>query len=340
MDVPSKFLRLLLIPVFFLPLAGKADVLVLKNGTEIHAPYILFKDDVYVVNIGKEKPLVFSKDEIERITRASVALYRTNRAGEPFEDVKTAAEKVEEASVLVRNPGGLGSGFVIDPRGYVITNAHVIDGTTKVEVTVFKKTENGLERQVHKKIKILAVNRRDDLALLKIEPEKELKEGEKPLRFKSVPMGDSLSVSAGDAVFAIGSPQGLDRTVSSGTVSTTERELGEAGVFIQHDAPINPGNSGGPLFNLKGEVVGVNSRKGMNSDGLGFAIPSSLVKFFLDHRDGYAFDPSSQNGGYIYNRPPTAPGNRNTDELHPGEDPDGESEPESGTTSGEDSGES
>ena len=151
------------------------------------------------------------------------------------------------------------------------------------------------------------------MALLRIDVPKP-KEGEKPQRFKSVPLGDSLSVSAGDDVFAIGSPQGLDRTISSGTVSTTERELDESGVFIQHDAPINPGNSGGPLFNLRGEVVGVNSRKGANSDGLGFAIPSSLVKFFLHHRDGYAFDPSSQNGGYIYNRPPTAPGTREFEE--------------------------
>ncbi|MGY8641350.1 MAG: S1C family serine protease [Verrucomicrobiales bacterium] len=291
----------------------QADTLVLKNGTEISAPYILEKDDQFIVNLGKDEPTVFTKDEVARITKASQSLFRTNRSGEPFENIKIASEKVAEASVLVKNPGGLGSGFVIDPRGYVITNAHVIDGTTKVQITVFKKTESGLEREVHKKIKILAVNRRDDLALLKIELPKP-KEGEKPQRFKSVPMGDSLSVSAGDDIFAMGSPQGLDRTVSSGTVSTTERELGESGVFIQHDAPINPGNSGGPLFNLKGEVIGVNSRKGANSDGLGFAIPSSLVKFFLNHRDGFAFDPSSQNGGFIYNRPPTAPGAREFEE--------------------------
>ncbi len=303
-----------------------ADTLVLKNGTEISAPYILEKDGQYIINVGKEEPLVFTAEEIERITRASQALFRTNRSGEPFESVTIASEKVAEASVLVRNPGGLGSGFVIDPRGYVITNAHVIDGTTKVEVTVFKKTDSGLEREVYKKIKILAVNRRDDLALLKIEVPTP-KDGGKPMRFKSVPLGDSLSVSAGDNVFAMGSPQGLDRTVSAGTVSTTERELGESGVFIQHDAPINPGNSGGPLFNLKGEVVGVNSRKGANSDGLGFAIPSSLVKFFLNHRDGFAFDPSSQNGGFIYNRPPTAPGTRDFEE--PGEDDSSEADVES-----------
>lgn len=294
------------------PVPLRADSLILKNGTEISAPYILEKDGKYIVDFGKDAPILFAKNEVERVTRAAQALFRTNRAGEPFKNVKTASEKVAEASVLVRNPGGLGSGFVIDPRGYIITNAHVIDGTTKVEVTIFKKTESGLEREVHKKIKIIAVNRRDDLALLKIEQPK-LKKGEKAKRYKSVPMGDSLSLSAGDDVFAMGSPQGLDRTVSSGTVSTTDRELGESGVFIQHDAPINPGNSGGPLFNLKGEVIGVNARKGANSDGLGFAISSSLVKFFLQHRDAYAFDPSSQNGGYIYNRPPTAPGNRKLD---------------------------
>ena len=314
----------------FVASSAFADTIVLKNGAEITVPYVIEKDGQFIIDLGKETPLVLKKNEIERITKAAQALFRTNRAGDPYENVTTAAEKVAEASVLVRNPGGLGSGFVIDPRGYVITNAHVIDGTTKVEVTIFKKTDSGLERDVYKKIKILAINRRDDLALLKIETPKP-KEGEKAKRFKSVPMGDSLSLAAGDDVFAIGSPQGLDRTVSAGTISTTDRELGESGVFIQHDAPINPGNSGGPLFNLKGEVVGVNSRKGANSDGLGFAIPSTLVKFFLNHRDAFAFDPSSQNGGYLYNRPPTAPGNRDLDidENESAEEPAKENEGDS-----------
>ena len=96
---------------------------------------------------------------------------------------------------------------------------------------------------------------------------------------------------------------GLERSVSEGVISTTTRAI-EGRVYLQTTAAINPGNSGGPLFNSKGEVIGVNSLKIMFSDGLGFAIPIEYVKYFLDHREAFAFDRENPNSGYRYLPPP------------------------------------
>ena len=110
----------------------------------------------------------------------------------------------------------------------------------------------------------------------------------------------------GEKVFAIGSPQGLERTVTEGILSTKTREV-EGALYLQTSTPINPGNSGGPLFNLRGEVVGVTNMKRLNSEGLGFAIPVSRVKYFLDHRDAYAYDNDNPNNAFRYLPPPRRP---------------------------------
>lgn len=123
----------------------------------------------------------------------------------------------------------------------------------------------------------------------------------------SVPLGESNELRQGQSVFAIGSPLGLDRTVSQGIVSNRNRPI-DGRVFIQTTTEISPGNSGGPLFNLKGEVVGVNNMKvvAMGAEGLAFAIPANVLKFFLENRDAFAFDPRNPNAGFRYNAPPTA----------------------------------
>jgi len=108
----------------------------------------------------------------------------------------------------------------------------------------------------------------------------------------------------GDQVFAIGSPLGLERTVTSGIVSTKTREM-EGELYLQTSTQINPGNSGGPLFNLAGEVVGVTNMKITFGEGLGFAIPVELVKNFLDHRDAFAYSTDNPNNPYRYLAPPS-----------------------------------
>ena len=276
-----------------------AEVVVLKNGTLIDVRSVSENEDGSAeLDLGFQK-LTLPAGSVARVMDTGERLY-TVGSDTVHKDVKAGAAAVSEACVLVKQSSGLGSGFVIHPDGYVVTNAHVVEGTTQLEVTVFKKGDGGLERDVFKKVKILAMSRREDLALLKIEPK------EKGRKFAFVPVGESQALKAGDAIFAVGNPYGLDRTLSEGVISVAAR-ADESGLSLQHTAPINPGNSGGPLFNLRGEVVGVNARKVGGGDGVGFAISASVVRLFLDHRDAYAFDPSTQNGGFIYPPPPGAP---------------------------------
>lgn len=161
---------------------------------------------------------------------------------------------------------GEGSGFIISPDGYIVTNAHVAGGADDIIVSLDDGTEL--------KAELKGVDEKTDLALLKVETDE-------PLPY--VTFGDSSQVRVGDVVVAVGNPFGLGGTVTSGIVSATGREIGSGPYddFLQIDAPINRGNSGGPTFNLKGEVVGVNTAifsPSGGSVGIGFAISSNLAK--------------------------------------------------------------
>jgi S1-C subfamily serine protease len=162
-----------------------------------------------------------------------------------------------------------GSGFVIDGDGHVLTNAHVVEGATKVEV---KFSE---DRTVD--AKLLGQDASTDVALLKVNG----KSLPKPLE-----LGDSSKAKVGDAVVAIGNPFGLDRTVTTGIVSALQRKLEAPNGFtidnvIQTDAAINPGNSGGPLVNAKGEVIAINTANMPYAQGIGFAVPINTAKKIL-----------------------------------------------------------
>src|SRR5690242_15044978 len=160
---------------------------------------------------------------------------------------------------------GLGSGFIINADGYVVTNNHVVDGATEVRV----KLSDGRDL----KATVVGRDPKTDVALLKIDAD----------HLPVIPMGDSSRLQVGEPVMAIGNPFGLEQTVTTGIVSATGRVIGSGPYdnFIQTDASINPGNSGGPLINARGEVIGINtaifSRSG-GSVGIGFAVPSSLAK--------------------------------------------------------------
>jgi serine protease Do len=201
-----------------------------------------------------------------------------------------------EAVISIETPSGLGSGFIINPDGYAVTNNHVIEGETKIAVIVYQKTGSGWARRRIEDVKIVAMNPFVDLALLKIPPQADLK-------LSSVTLGTLDELDAGDGTFAIGNPLGLERSVSQGIVSTLKRNF-EGLVFLQTDAAINPGNSGGPLFNLKGEVIGVTNMKASAGDNLGFAIPINYVKDFIRNRDAFAYDKDNPNSGYRYLDPP------------------------------------
>ncbi len=165
-----------------------------------------------------------------------------------------------------RKAKALGSGFIIDPAGYVVTNNHVIRGASRIEVIL----HDGKKYDA----KLIGTDRRTDLALLKITADRQ---------FPSVEWGDSDKARVGDWILAVGNPFGLGGTVTAGIVSARGRNIGNGTIvdFLQIDAPINRGNSGGPTFNMDGKVVGVNtaifSPNGGNI-GLGFAIPSNVAK--------------------------------------------------------------
>lgn len=167
---------------------------------------------------------------------------------------------------------GLGSGFIISGDGYVVTNNHVIDKAQDIEVIL----QEGGEKY---KAKVIGKDPKTDLALLKIEPKEKL---------QAVTFGDSDKLRIGDWVIAIGNPFGLGHTVTAGIVSAKGRVLGLGSYddFIQTDAPINPGNSGGPLFNLSGEVVGVNTAIVAGGQGIGFAIPIDMAKNVVEQLKG------------------------------------------------------
>ena len=194
--------------------------------------------------------------------------------------------------VLVQTPSGLGSGFIINQEGYCVTNYHVIEKETRIVVVIFQKTERELIRLRIDNVRIVAMNPFLDLAMLQI-PKQE------NYVFRYVFVAGEDSMQAGDAVFAIGNPLGLERSVSQGIVSMRNRNFSGL-TFLQTTTEINPGNSGGPLFNLKGEVVGVTNMKMVYGEGLGFAIPVSYMKHFLNNRDAFAFDRDNPNAGYRY----------------------------------------
>ena len=199
---------------------------------------------------------------------------------------------------MVRTPVGLGSGFLIHPDGYLVTNDHVIAGERKISVTLFRRTATELIKDNFDNVRIVAVGGNMDLALLKIE-------GSDRKDFTTVPLGVSQELKQGDSVFAIGNPLGLERSVSEGIVSLRNRII-QSRLHVQTTAEINPGNSGGPLFNFRGEGVGVNNLKivSTGAEGLGFAIPVRSLKTFLMNRDAFAFDPRNPNAGFRYNSPP------------------------------------
>ena len=163
---------------------------------------------------------------------------------------------------------GIGSGFVIQADGWVLTNAHVVEGAERVEVD-FGGGRPKLPARV------VGADAESDIALLKIQPARPL---------PSLPLGDSDHIQIAEWVMVIGSPFGLDHTVTVGVISHTGRTdispVGRPGFydFIQTDASINPGNSGGPLLNLRGEVVGIATAVNATGQGIGFAIPINMAK--------------------------------------------------------------
>lgn len=192
--------------------------------------------------------------------------------GSPFEDF---FKQFDNPGGKKRKAQSLGSGFIVDKTGYIITNNHVIDNAEKIMVILYDDTSF--------EAKVVGKDPKTDVALLKIDPKK--------IKLKAVEFGNSNDLRVGDWVMAIGNPFGFGGTVTAGIVSARGRNLsGSYDDYIQTDASINRGNSGGPLFDMKGNVVGINtaifSQSG-GSVGIGFAVSSNLAKQVTDQLKQY-----------------------------------------------------
>ncbi len=161
---------------------------------------------------------------------------------------------------------GAGSGFIVSKDGYIVTNNHVVEGATEVTVTLANQKEYAA--------RVIGRDPKTDIAVVKIDPKETL---------TVASLGDSDGLRVGEWVVAVGNPFGLRNTVTAGIVSAKHRVIGAGPYddFIQTDAPINPGNSGGPLFNLQGEVVGINTAIAPEGQGIGFAVAVNMAKTLL-----------------------------------------------------------
>jgi serine protease Do len=287
----------------------KIATVTLQGGAKVTGLILKSSDTGIVIDLGHDVVNIPANRILEVDTQAQESkaqatqtqdgLFTTGRLeSAPVPDL---VKRHGDAVVMIRTPAGLGSGFLISKAGHIVSNYHVIQGQTKLQVTLFRKTDTGYEKLELKKVKIIAFNPVRDLSLIQIDPE-EVK-GALP---NPITINDKDDLGVGDLVFAVGSPLGLERTVTQGIVSSTTRTM-ENIRLIQTDAAINPGNSGGPLFNARGEVVGVVCAGASYFQGLAFGIPSSDLVDFLKHRDSYLYDPSQPQNGFKYMEPPFKP---------------------------------
>lgn len=282
---------------------GQAETILLRDGQQISAEVLRSDGQRVIVDLGYDllsipRSAIRSIEADEVAVEGQVDVNRTDdlysTADLPVQNVKTLTERFGEGVVLVSVPGGLGSGFFISKQGHLITNFHVIEGETRIAVTVFRKQEGEFRRQKFEDVDIVAIDPLRDLALLRVA----LETYEPVITY----LAEDDQVRDGDRVFAIGNPRGLERSVTAGVVSRRNRSAWGQ-VYIQTDAAINPGNSGGPLFNARGEVIGVNSLIRAQSEGLAFAIPVRYVIDFLRNRDAYVYNSESSEAGYRYRQP-------------------------------------
>ena len=285
--------------------AAGADVVTLKSGARLEGTVLKRNDRTVWLDVGRQV-LALGVDEIDHVETTdgggaveitAESLFHTARSL-PVLSPEEHAKRIGPAVIMVATPRGLGSGVIINADGYAITNAHVVQRETNLRTTVwFPQPDGTLKRMVIEDIEIVAVNNHIDLALLKI-PHPE--DG----RFVFAPLEADESIEVGQTAFAIGNPLGLERTLSLGVISTTQRSF-DGLTYIQTDAAVNPGNSGGPLFNTRGEVIGITNMKIPFGEGLNFAIPARYVKDFIRNREAFAYEKNNPNSGHNYHRPPS-----------------------------------
>jgi len=285
-----------------------AEEVMLRGGAKVQAPLLKDGSDAVVLDLGYDL-LRIPRDEVLSIATEQRQISDENMASDTNRlytmqspgriTTAEAAKHYSPSVVLVKTAAGLGSGFFINEKGYLITNFHVIAGEKHIAVTQFLLEGKVLRRIVHKEVEIVATAPFHDLVVLR------LKEFDTPIT--PVVFAPEERLEIGETVFAIGNPLGLERTVTEGVLSQTHRNFGGI-LYLQVDAPVNPGNSGGPLFNAQGQVIGIINMGVPTMEGLNFAIPARHAKYILDHIDAFAYDATNPESGFVYPDPPRHPG--------------------------------
>lgn len=299
---------LMLAAVISAPPSGQ-EVIRLQSGQAILGEVLKDKPEALFVDIGFEILVIPKKDIVSRSKGEgslatqidsgrygeSGALYATQNlpSGVPIKDL---INRFGEGVVQIKTPSGSGSGFLIDEEGNCITNYHVIEGETRITVDLFTQSGGAISETSVKDVEIVATSPFFDLALLKLPKQDNIK-------FKRVYFGFYDEIKQGEMAFAIGNPLGLTRSVTQGIISNKSRNV-RGQLYIQTSTQINPGNSGGPLFNAKGQVIGVTNMRITVGEGLAFAIPIDYVKDFIRYREAYAYNKDNPNEGYRYLSPP------------------------------------
>jgi serine protease Do len=292
----------------------------LGNGSSVKAEVIHRTEERLVLDLGFDL-LTIPRNEIVREAKPGEDLVTTVTLAEIGGEIPTPVaatvrrngprfqgsfndmvESLKEAVVIVSTPNGFGTGFLIDPKGLILTNNHVIRGEMHVDATLFRKDATGKpERVKYANVEIKGFSSLLDCALLQI-PEKELKGAELPYLDMAAPN----TILAGQRVYAIGNPgvgfKMLEHSLSQGIVSHPNRNFNDI-LYIQTTAAVNPGNSGGPLVNTDGEVVGLVTFRAIFQEGLAFALPVWYLQQFVLHAKSYAPTPGADNTGYRYHDP-------------------------------------
>lgn len=294
------------------PGLARSDSVLLIDGQRVEGKILKTTSDAVWVDLGFTV-LEVPRDRIASIEETQVTGSTTAATAHdifftatnlPERSPQEHAKRIGDAIIKVATPSGLGSGFIINPDGLAVTNAHVIQGETKIKCTVWFPQKDGTQKRiVIEDVEILAVNNHVDLALIRMKLPESERVGDEQSQFPYTLMQGDDELRIGESVFAIGNPLGLERTLSQGVIATPSRDF-DGIAYIQTTAAINPGNSGGPLFNSRGEVIGVTNMGILGGEGLGFAIPARYVRDFLSNREAFAYDKDNPNSGHIYSEAP------------------------------------
>jgi serine protease Do len=278
---PKVLLLMVLMAVLVLPLSfvgGDSGNSLIQKAYAVSAKSQPLGSNIFVEIAKKQNPAVVNiSTKTKRRARPPRPPRDPRAPGEqdPFQDFydKFFGDRDKKPRA------GMGSGFIIDKEGHILTNNHVIDGADEIVVLI----QDGNNGEKEYEAKLIGTDSKTDIALIKLI----LKEGGRT-NFPTLSLGNSDKLEVGEWVVAIGNPFGLSHTVTVGVVSAKERNIGSGPYdeFIQTDASINPGNSGGPLMNIKGEVIGINtaiiSGNTGGNVGIGFAIPINIAKGILE----------------------------------------------------------